>query len=758
MEQNDRKYLLNRIETLFKAQSALDSMARSSSNEQPAAAEKEIKPTLNNTTPSIEEEWAPVTSLPKRDLSSPAYFPLFAQKETGPEFQATGVSIQLPVPDIQTTQNGVAINVSSLQGGGSRRGSVQQPGLGDKSRRGSVTVGSRRGSIQQGPNGNAPDRKASIKQDPSKGVPGRRSSIQQGASGAVPGRRPSIQSGHSRQSSQQESESQGGSILQAMASRRQSISAAAPPLDGKHPSTRSSTTKQPKLLSVVNTVRKKSIMSPGGPGGASASNEPSESGGVNMDASISKQSSFLSTPEGGAHRPSALQSLKSKIKSKIMPGSSEQSSLNSSASIRESKTGDQWGGVLQQMRQNALVTKFKSNLESNVKGPTGRRGSVLEGSNFPVNSLLKSNGGSLSESGHGGSFKRNPSTRRGWGKLKGAAIKSVRQDESEELKEEMDEVDDLLSGKQEEVVVKVEHIHDSNRARLHWLLFLYAALRSNRIKLIKPSTPVKPRSMQSFGKRGSISVPATPTARPAKTPLLLSSEEDAALAEMPFLAPSDKPTMTVSIQMQEIFKVPKGQRMEKELAILEQSLGKTRFFSKYPPHLRAKLYNMCSYQTYAKGTRLIREGHLPDSCYVLILGECAQYTEAGLRQIVPTILSHTEQGFLIGDLANHVPGEKRSYSVICVMRSSLLSISKTDWMQITREAKSYETYQFDIICSLPLLKDLPKMDISRLSSKGYVFNVDANSFFNSVHSVQSASSRPTRQSFESMTAQKTFSL
>jgi signal-transduction protein with cAMP-binding, CBS, and nucleotidyltransferase domain len=187
---------------------------------------------------------------------------------------------------------------------------------------------------------------------------------------------------------------------------------------------------------------------------------------------------------------------------------------------------------------------------------------------------------------------------------------------------------------------------------------------------------------------------------------------------MPFLTPYDHESVASLLKIHQVMKMPPRLREERDMEILDSCLGKTRFFSKFPPYLRGKLYNECFMATYPKGKVLIKEGSTADLCFILLTGECAQYTQASLKLPRPTVVSITELGHSMGDFLVLDGEETRTHSISCVMRTTVLYIQKSEWTKIFREAKMYELYQMDLMATIPAFKGLTKPELSKLSSKG----------------------------------------
>ena len=228
-----------------------------------------------------------------------------------------------------------------------------------------------------------------------------------------------------------------------------------------------------------------------------------------------------------------------------------------------------------------------------------------------------------------------------------------------------------------EPIVKIYY-----RPQVRWLMFLYAALRVN--KIVDPWFKMKAPTNSS----------------------------------LPYITPFDRENFRAALEVIDMIKIPNHLREDRDLEILDSYLGTKRFFSKFPSVLRMKLYNECNLIHYARGTTLVREGSYADKCYILLFGECVQFSKASMNQTNP-VLTMNEIGVSVGDFTSILANERRTYSVMTSMRCTFLGIHKQDWVRIVKEAKIYETYQLEILVENPLFENIPKADLAKLSNKGY---------------------------------------
>ncbi|KAI8921719.1 hypothetical protein BC831DRAFT_475884 [Entophlyctis helioformis] len=183
-----------------------------------------------------------------------------------------------------------------------------------------------------------------------------------------------------------------------------------------------------------------------------------------------------------------------------------------------------------------------------------------------------------------------------------------------------------------------------------------------------------------------------------------------------------------AMRVKRILSIAADLREEKDGDVLDQVVGHAPCFAKLPPNLRTKLLARCRYETHAAGKRLIKEGKHADTLYVVLLGECAQHHQVQ----GPAAHLHKEKivtSFKPGSCFGEFTGATglRTMSVTCVVRCDVVALDRVDWFAVMKEAKSFESYQVDVLAALPLFAKISRPLLVQLSGRCMVRRLMAES-------------------------------
>nr|KAJ3420676.1 hypothetical protein HK105_005392 [Polyrhizophydium stewartii] len=249
---------------------------------------------------------------------------------------------------------------------------------------------------------------------------------------------------------------------------------------------------------------------------------------------------------------------------------------------------------------------------------------------------------------------------------------------------------------------------DINPWMFRWLYSIRGVL--NAIKIAEVDRVLTDQAAS----RVSLLDPLLPP-QPPKSVDLTSPE---VAAKMRCESPED---LAGAIRVKRILAISPDLREEKDTDLLDQIVGGAPCFARLPPTIRNKLLARCRAETHEAGTRLIREGQRAESLYVVLLGECAQHhivqgPALNLRK------DATVATFRVGQSIGEFTGATglRTFSVSCVVRSELVALDRSDWFTVMKEAKSFESYQVDVLASLPLFAKVSRPLLVQLSQRWFL--------------------------------------
>ncbi|XP_018431128.1 PREDICTED: uncharacterized protein LOC108803825 [Nanorana parkeri] len=132
------------------------------------------------------------------------------------------------------------------------------------------------------------------------------------------------------------------------------------------------------------------------------------------------------------------------------------------------------------------------------------------------------------------------------------------------------------------------------------------------------------------------------------------------------------------------------QRTQENLRQIQLCLKKNRAFQGFKDTIQLELCQYVIYQAYESKTLVLKQGHIPRECYIILSGSLASLTEDTRSRIQSKrSLYEVEEGDIVGDIAL-VTGERLT-SLVCKSDVELLVIDKEAFNKILA-AKIQEEY------------------------------------------------------------------
>ncbi|XP_072262326.1 cyclic nucleotide-binding domain-containing protein 2-like [Pyxicephalus adspersus] len=157
------------------------------------------------------------------------------------------------------------------------------------------------------------------------------------------------------------------------------------------------------------------------------------------------------------------------------------------------------------------------------------------------------------------------------------------------------------------------------------------------------------------------------------------------------------------------------QRTQEILRQIQLCLKKNRAFQGFQDKTQLELCQYVIYQSYESKTLVIKQGHIPQECYIILSGCLASVTEdTRSRKQSTTSLYEVADGDIVGDIAL-VTGERLT-SFVCKSDVELLVIDKEVFSKILA-AKVQEEYLSlcHFLRNLPLFSSWPSEKINLLA-------------------------------------------
>ncbi|XP_072476914.1 uncharacterized protein [Notamacropus eugenii] len=143
------------------------------------------------------------------------------------------------------------------------------------------------------------------------------------------------------------------------------------------------------------------------------------------------------------------------------------------------------------------------------------------------------------------------------------------------------------------------------------------------------------------------------------------------------------------------------QRSTEDLRQIQEHLKKNRSFQHLPNEVQLQLCQIVIYQEYEAESVVIKKGHWPMECYLLLSGKLAAISSLTAENSNSEILSEFEEGDFIGETCL-LTNTRRPTTIVCKSDAALLVISKKDFDCILSDIVQE---QFQGICSF--IRDLP---------------------------------------------------
>ncbi|XP_016062866.1 PREDICTED: cyclic nucleotide-binding domain-containing protein 2-like isoform X2 [Miniopterus natalensis] len=164
-----------------------------------------------------------------------------------------------------------------------------------------------------------------------------------------------------------------------------------------------------------------------------------------------------------------------------------------------------------------------------------------------------------------------------------------------------------------------------------------------------------------------------------------------------------------------LFIQPK-QRSQESLREIQLYLKKNRAFHSLPNEVQLQLCQTAIYQEFEAGSVLLRQGHVPLECYLILAGHLkVMSSNTSMNKITNSeILSEFEEGDFIGETCL-LTNANRPASILCKTDAKALVISKEDFYCILAQ-RVQEQYQeaCSLLRNLSLFRSWPKEKIDFL--------------------------------------------
>ncbi|XP_075422416.1 uncharacterized protein LOC142463472 isoform X2 [Ascaphus truei] len=192
-------------------------------------------------------------------------------------------------------------------------------------------------------------------------------------------------------------------------------------------------------------------------------------------------------------------------------------------------------------------------------------------------------------------------------------------------------------------------------------------------------------------------------------------------------------------KLKNLLSVCPKQRNQQNLRQIQLCLKKNRAFQGLPDRIQLQLCQHVVYQEYETKTLVIKQGHLPYECYIILSGSLeaiADEINSKKKSVSTNTLYEVDEGDFLGDIGL-VTNEKRPTSVVCKSDVELLVIDKEAFNDILAE-KVQEQYcgLCGFLRNLPLLLSWPseKLDLLVHCSLQRNYRVGTTVVVNSINS------------------------
>ncbi|KAM8939007.1 cyclic nucleotide-binding domain-containing protein 2-like [Pelodytes ibericus] len=157
-------------------------------------------------------------------------------------------------------------------------------------------------------------------------------------------------------------------------------------------------------------------------------------------------------------------------------------------------------------------------------------------------------------------------------------------------------------------------------------------------------------------------------------------------------------------KLKKLLSIPPKQRSPQILRQIQLCLKKNRAFQSLRDKTQLELCQHIVYQVYETNTLVIKQGHVPCECYIILSGSLNAITEEkkpSKHTVSSNILYEVEEGDFLGDIG--LVTNKRQVSFVCKSDVELLAIEKEAFNGILA-AKVLEQYSSlrDFLRSMPL--------------------------------------------------------
>ncbi|XP_069487728.1 cyclic nucleotide-binding domain-containing protein 2-like [Ambystoma mexicanum] len=160
-----------------------------------------------------------------------------------------------------------------------------------------------------------------------------------------------------------------------------------------------------------------------------------------------------------------------------------------------------------------------------------------------------------------------------------------------------------------------------------------------------------------------------------------------------------------------------NKRSQQELRQIQMCLKKNRAFQNLPERIQLHLCQVVVYQEYEAKTMIIKQGHVPSECYLILSGNLKVTYEDGNsknRLLTEEMLNEVEEGDFLGEICL-LTNRQRPVSVSCNSDVEVLVISKEDLDHIlgNRLQEQY-TGLWDFLRKAPVFASWPSDKIEFL--------------------------------------------
>ncbi|XP_028134110.2 uncharacterized protein LOC114329268 [Diabrotica virgifera virgifera] len=143
----------------------------------------------------------------------------------------------------------------------------------------------------------------------------------------------------------------------------------------------------------------------------------------------------------------------------------------------------------------------------------------------------------------------------------------------------------------------------------------------------------------------------------------------------------------LTIKEKSILNKPKEMRTEEEKKILVKCISGLRCFRKYPPEVKEKLAAVTYFQYFGPGRIIIKQDHLPEAMYFVLIGECTvlktRYDQI-LKEHVTEDIGTIGPGGMFGEVAL-LHGTGRLTTIETHTDCEFLKVKKADFEYVLKE-------------------------------------------------------------------------